>query len=214
MHPDKFVALLGDTRASAILRTSLGAAAAPAMEAALRGGFRVLEFTLSVPGALGLIRQFSQCDDVIVGAGTVLSATDALRCVEAGARFLVSPVVDEAVIHVARQLGVAMMPGCATPSEMLRAYHAGARLQKLFPEVATGPAWVKQTLAALPFLRIVPTSGVTLQNAPDYLRAGAHAVGFVNSLFDPQDIASGRFDAVEQRARQMIAAVQTTIIPA
>jgi 2-keto-3-deoxy-6-phosphogluconate aldolase len=100
-----------------------------------------------------------------------------------------------------------MMPGCATPTEMLRAHRTGAPLQKLFPGQATGPAWVKQTLGPLPFLRIVPTSGVTLDNAADYLAAGAWAVGFVNSLFDPADIAEGRFDAIQQRAARMIQAV-------
>jgi 2-dehydro-3-deoxyphosphogluconate aldolase/(4S)-4-hydroxy-2-oxoglutarate aldolase len=81
-------------------------------------------------------------------------------------------------------------------------------LQKLFPEPGTGPAWVKQTLGPLPFLNIVPTSGVTLENAAAYLQAGAAAVGFVNSLFAPEDVKAGRFDVIEQRARQMLAAVR------
>jgi 2-dehydro-3-deoxyphosphogluconate aldolase/(4S)-4-hydroxy-2-oxoglutarate aldolase len=116
-------------------------------------------------------------------------------------------VVDESVIRAAQDLGVAMMPGCATPTEMLRAHRAGAPLEKLFPGQSLGPAWVQQTLGPLPFLKIVPTSGVTLDNAADYLAAGAWAVGFVNSLFDPEDIAAGRFEAIERRAAMMIEAV-------
>ena len=177
------------------------------MRAAVAGGFRVVEFTLSIPGAFELIEEFSAKSDLIVGAGTVLRAEDAASSVKAGARFLVSPVVDEAVIDKARELGVAAMPGCSTPSEMLRAHRAGAQLQKLFPETATGPAWVKQTLGPLPFLKIVPTSGVTLENAADYLRAGATAVGFVNSLFEPEDVATGNWQAIERRAAEMLQAV-------
>ena len=141
------------------------------------------------------------------GAGTVLTAYEATQAVKAGARFLVSPVVDEAVIEQAASLGVAVMPGCATPTEMLRAHRAGAQLQKLFPQQGAGPLWVKQTLGPLPFLNIVPTAGVTLENAADFLRAGAAAVGFVNTLFDPQDIADENWAAIQTRAAQMLQAV-------
>ncbi len=208
MKPQDFVAAFGEARASAIIRTVRTPDARAAMDAAVRGGFRVCEFTLTLPGALGLISEFAERADLIIGAGTVLTPDDARSAVEAGARFLVSPVVDDAVIAEAARLGVAVMPGCATPTEMLRAHRAGARLQKLFPAAATGPAWVAQTLAPLPFLRIVPTAGVTLDNAAAYLRAGAFAVGLVNSLFDPGDISAGRFDAIEARARATLAAVR------
>ena len=207
MHPDKFLALLEKTRASAILRTPHGEAAEPAMEAAVRGGFRVIEFTMSVPGVLDLVRKFSKKQGLVVGVGTVLTIDEAREAVKAGAGYLVSPVVDEAVIQEALSLGVTAMPGSCTPTEMMRAHRAGAQLQKLFPEVGTGPAWVKQTLGPLPFLRIVPTSGVTLENAADYFKAGAFAVGFVNSLFEPADVGQGRFDLIEARARKMIEAV-------
>ncbi len=103
-----------------------------------------------------------------------------------------------------------MMPGCSTPTEMLRAHQAGAPLQKLFPQQGIGPAWVKQTLGPLPLLKIVPTAGVTLQTAAEYLRAGSFAVGFVNSLFDPADIADENWPAITERAAQMRRAVQQT----
>ncbi len=194
-------------RASAILRTHDQTAARQAMNAAIEGGFRIVEFTMTIPGVFGLIAEFAERRELIVGAGTVLSADDANRAVDVGARFLVSPVVDESVIDAAKGLGVAMMPGCATPTEMLRAHRAGAPLQKLFPGQPAGPQWVKQTLGPLPFLNIVPTSGVTLDNAADYLRAGAFAVGFVNSLFDPQDVANENWPAIAKRAAQMVQAV-------
>lgn len=207
MRIDDFVKQFGAARASAILRTDGKEKARLAMDAAVMGGFRFCEFTLTVPGALELVREFSKRNGLVVGAGTVLTPEEARAAVDAGARFLVSPVVDEGVIQEATRLGVAMIPGCSTPTEMLRAHRAGAPLQKLFPAPGTGPAWVAQTLGPLPFLRIVPTSGVTLENAAAYLKAGAFAVGFVNSLFDPADLAAGRFEAIDERARAMLAAV-------
>lgn len=207
MPPEIFLNTYRHARASAILRTHDQASARLAMEAAVRGGFRVVEFTLTIPGAIELIREFSESDDLVVGAGTVLTSEEARAAVEAGASFLVSPVVDEEVIAEAGRLGVAAMPGCSTPTEMLRAHRAGAQLQKLFPAPGTGPAWVKQTLGPLPFLHIVPTSGVNEENVAAYLQAGAFAVGFVASLFDAADIAAGRFDLIEERARRSLAAV-------
>jgi Entner-Doudoroff aldolase len=204
MTPDDFVKEFTLERASAILRTNDHEAARRAMGAAVAGGFRIVEFTLSIPGAFELIEEFTAQRDLIVGAGTVLTTDDAVRSVEAGAQFLVSPVVDQAVIDKASSLGVASMPGCSTPTEMLLAHRAGAPLQKLFPETATGPTWVKQTLGPLPFLKIVPTSGVTLDNAAEYLRAGAAAVGFVNSLFEPADITAANWRAIQARASAML----------
>ncbi len=207
MTPDQFVAHLETHRASAILRTSIADAARPAMEAAVRAGFRIVEFTMTTPDALGLIREFAARPDLVVGAGTVLTSDEADAAVDAGARYLVSPVVDEAVIEHASALGVAMMPGTHTPTEMLRAHRAGAPLQKLFPAPGIGPAFVRACLGPMPFLRIVPTSGVDEHNAADYLAAGAFGVGFVAPLFDSEDLAAGRYDRVEERGRRLLAAV-------
>jgi Entner-Doudoroff aldolase len=206
LTPQAFVAHFGQLRASAILRTPLADAAGPAMEAAVRGGFAILEFTLTTPGALDLIRGFSRREGLTVGAGTVLTPDDAAAAVEAGAGFIVSPVVDDEVIEAAGQLNVAMMPGCATPTEMLKAHRLGAPLQKLFPQ--QDPVWVRQTLGPLPFLRIVPTSGVHLNNCAAYFKAGAFAVGFVNTLFDGNDLANGEFNRIEERARKMLEEVR------
>ncbi len=115
--------------------------------------------------------------------------------------------MDRVVIGEATHLVGAMMPGCHTPTEMLEAHRAGAPLQKLFPGPGLGPAYVRATLGPLPFLRIVPTSGVAENNAAMYLEAGAHALGFVNSLFDPEDVRAGRFDRIEKRARRILKAL-------
>jgi 2-dehydro-3-deoxyphosphogluconate aldolase/(4S)-4-hydroxy-2-oxoglutarate aldolase len=205
--PDSFVELFGRLKASAILRTNDQEKAALAMEAAVRGGFRIIEFTLTVPGAYDLVRDFSRRQDLVVGTGTVMTAGDVQRSVEAGARFIVSPVVDEAVISAAKELGVASMPGTHTPTEMLQAHRAGAQLCKLFPAPAGGPAWVRSVLGPMPFLKIVPTNGVTPENAAEWLAAGVYAAGFVAPLFVPADIDAGRWDAIEQRARDCVAAM-------
>lgn len=185
----------------------MGEAAAPAMEAAVRGGFRIVEFTLNTPGALDRIAEFSSRAELVVGAGTVLSADEARAAVRHGARFLVSPVVDEDVIEEGRSLGVSVLAGCHTPTEMLRAHRAGVLVVKLFPAPSAGPDFVRACLGPLPFLRVVPTSGVTGENARAWLDAGCFAVGFVNSLFDAEDLRAGRFERVENRARQFLASL-------
>jgi 2-dehydro-3-deoxyphosphogluconate aldolase/(4S)-4-hydroxy-2-oxoglutarate aldolase len=208
MTPNDFVHHLGQVRASAILRTDDADAAQQAMEAAIRGGFSICEFTLTVPDVYELIADFSKRHpDVVFGAGTVLTVEEAEKSVEAGARFLVSPVTDETVIEAASRLGVAAMPGTHTPTEMLRAHRAGAGLQKLFPAPGIGPDFVKACLGPMPFLNIVPTHGVTETNAADWLAAGAHAIGFVAPLFDPQLVAAGDFDGIEARAGRLLSAL-------
>ena len=210
MTPGAFVERFGREKASAILRTDDQERAAHAMAAAIRGGFTVVEFTLTVPGVFDLVREFSQRSGVVVGTGTVMEEHEARQSVAAGARFLVSPVVDERVIAAANEMEVACMPGCHTPTEMLRAHRAGAQLCKLFPAPAGGPAWVRSVLGPMPYLRIVPTNGVDEHNAPEWIAAGAFAVGFVATLFDPADIAAGKWDAIEARARRCLAAARTS----
>ena len=209
MTPESFVNRLGREKASAILRTDSQEKAALAMEAAMRGGFTILEFTLSIPGAYELVQDFSKHEGVVVGTGTVMTAEDVRNSVDAGARFVVAPVVDETVIEAATDLGVASMPGTHTPTEMLRAHRAGADLCKLFPAPAGGPVWVKSVLGPMPYLKIVPTNGADEHNAADWIRAGCFAAGFVAPLFVADDIANNRWDEIEARAARCIAAVQS-----
>ena len=195
-------------RCSAILRTPHAKAVQPALEAAVAGGFRIIECTLNTPGALDAIAAFAARDDLLVGAGTVLSTDDAARAYEAGARFLVSPVMDPEVIAWCVEREVVAVPGTSTPTEMWNAHRAGAPIVKFFPGPPDGPATVRAIRGPLPFLRIFPTSGVTLDNAADYLAAGAFGLGFVNCLFEPEDLANGNFDAVRERAARMVAVTE------
>lgn len=212
MSPDEFVRALQLHRTSAIVRAEAQAVARGAMNAAITGGVRIVEFTLTTPGALDLVAEFASrdpvepvdgIDRVIVGAGTVLTVTQARDAVRAGASFLVSPVADPEVIRVAADMGVAMMPGVHTPTEMLRAHHDGAPLLKLFPAPAGGPAYLRSVLAPLPFLKIVPTNGVDATNIAAWLAAGAWAVGLVGSLFVPEDLATQNWAAIETRTKQL-----------
>ena len=207
MNPDTFVEEFGRVKASAILRTNDQEKAALAMEAAVRGGFTIIEFTLTIPGVFDLVQDFSRRENLVVGTGTVMDVAQAQQSVEAGASFLVSPVMDEEVIIAANELGVASMPGTHTPTEMLRAQRAGAQLCKLFPSPSGGPDWVRSVLAPMPFLKIVPTNGVDQHNAGEWIAAGAFAVGYVAPLFVAADIEAGRWDLIEERARACLAAV-------
>ena len=210
---DQTLEIITAERASAIIRSGDEDSARSAMEAAVRGGFKVIEFTLTTPGALELIREFSRRDGLVVGAGTVLDPSQVHQAVAAGARFIVSPVTDEAVIEAALEADAVPMPGANTPTELHRAWRAGAPLQKLFPAPAGGPAWLRACLGPMPDLRVVPTNGVDAVNARAWLAAGACALGFVASLFDPADLAAGRFDLIEERARGLLAEVRSAPIP-
>ncbi|MCZ6835852.1 MAG: bifunctional 4-hydroxy-2-oxoglutarate aldolase/2-dehydro-3-deoxy-phosphogluconate aldolase [Planctomycetota bacterium] len=212
MTPDAFVQEFHDAKASAILRTDDPDVIRPAMDAAIKGGFKIIEFTLTCPDAYEHIAHYAQRDDLIVGAGTVLSVEQAQRSVEAGARCLVSPVMDREIIETANRLGVACMPGCHTATEMFEAHRAGAQLCKLFPAPGTGPTYVKSILAPMPFLKIVPTNGVHQNNAQSYLKAGAYAVGFTTALFDPNDLKAYKFDSIEARARNLLDAVRSPLV--
>ncbi|HEY0191965.1 MAG TPA: bifunctional 4-hydroxy-2-oxoglutarate aldolase/2-dehydro-3-deoxy-phosphogluconate aldolase, partial [Kofleriaceae bacterium] len=204
---DATLSELREARAIAVLRTHDHAIARDALAAAVRGGFRALEVTLSTPGAVELIAELAGTD-LVLGAGTVLTVEQARASARAGARFLVSPVCDPEIIAEAARLGCVAIPGCATPTELWAAHRAGAALQKLFPMPAGGPAWLRAVLAPMPFLRVVPTHGVDVDNVAEWLAAGAFAVGCVKSLFAPDELASRDYDAVEARARALLGAAR------
>jgi 2-dehydro-3-deoxyphosphogluconate aldolase/(4S)-4-hydroxy-2-oxoglutarate aldolase len=214
MDVQGFVDHLGRERACAILRCNDAEAGARALDAAIAAGFRTLEVTLTTPSALELIRDLSRRPGIVAGAGTVLTVADAEAAVAHGASFVVSPVGDADVIARARELGVASLPGCHTPTEMLAAHRAGAPLLKLFPAPAGGPTYLRSVLAPLPFLKIVPTNGVDEHNVGDWLAAGAYAVGFAAALFTPDDLRARRFDAIEDRARRILERVRPAAVTA
>ena len=198
------VEVIARERISAIIRTSDQSVAAEAIGAAIEGGFRVVEFTLTTPGALELISQFSKRSDVLVGAGTVMTAAAVKDTVAAGARFIVSPICDAAVLTEAARLDVPSLPGAFTPTEMEHAHRLGADFVKVFPAPPGGVEFIQAILAPLPHLRLFPTGGITADNFVEYLKAGCAGVGFVKSLFDPADLAACNFRAIRDRASDII----------
>jgi len=200
----KTTAAIERQRVSAIIRTQDQSLARDAMEAAIAGGFRVIEFTLTTPGAPELVSQFAKRNDLLVGAGTVMTKEAARQAVSAGAKFLVSPIADAEIIAEAVSLGVPMIPGCYTPTEMQTAHRQGAAFIKVFPMPAGGVSFIEAVRAPLPHLKLFPTNGITVDNFLDFLRAGCAGVGFVKDLFQPQDMKTRNFEAIRQRAADII----------
>jgi 2-dehydro-3-deoxyphosphogluconate aldolase / (4S)-4-hydroxy-2-oxoglutarate aldolase len=180
------------------------------VDALAEGGIRALEVTMTVPGAVEVIRQLAPTlpSGFIFGAGTVCDADTVARVVDAGARFVVSPVFRRDVIEACHARDVAAMPGCFTPTEILDAWDAGADVVKVFPATALGPGYIKDVRAPLPHVKLMPTGGVTVENAGDWIRAGAVAVGVGTSLLDTQAIAAGDFGVLRTKAEQMLANVR------
>jgi len=197
-------------RACAVLRTPTSEACPKAMQAAIDGGFKIVEFTLTTPDCLQHLSDFRQKydGDVMVGCGTIMNTEDAANAVDAGSEFIITPVMLPDVIEWCTEHNIVCVPGCQTPTELTMAYRHGAPLQKLFPGVTGGPAWVKAVSSALPFLSINPTSGVDLDNAGEYLKMGAASVGLVGPLFEPDAIASGDYDKIAQNAAKVMANVR------
>jgi 2-dehydro-3-deoxyphosphogluconate aldolase/(4S)-4-hydroxy-2-oxoglutarate aldolase len=203
---DKFAQI----RACAVLRTATSEDCPKAMTAAIDGGFKIVEFTLTTPNCLDHVTNFRQKydGDVMVGCGTILTTEDAAAAVDAGSEFIITPVMLPDVIEWCKERNIVCVPGCQTPTELVNAYRHGAPLQKLFPGVAGGPMWVKAVSSALPFLAINPTSGVDLDNAGEFLSHGAASVGVVAPLFDPAAIGRGDFEQISKNAEKVMANVR------
>lgn len=180
------------------------------VDAIAEGGVRVLEVTMTVPGAVELIRRLAPTlpPDFLLGAGTVLDADTVARVVDAGARFVVSPIFRRSVIAACHERDVPAMPGCFTPTEILEAWDAGADVVKVFPATALGPTYLKDVRAPLPQVKLMPTGGVTLDNAGDWLRAGAVAVGVGTALLDAKAIAAADYGVLRANAERIVANVR------
>jgi 2-dehydro-3-deoxyphosphogluconate aldolase/(4S)-4-hydroxy-2-oxoglutarate aldolase len=180
------------------------------VDAISEGGIRALEITMTVPGAVELIRQLAPTlpSGFIFGAGTVVDAETAHRVVDAGAQFIVSPVFRRAVIEACQARDVASMPGCFTPTEILDAWDAGADVVKVFPATTLGPGYLKDIHGPLPHVKLMPTGGVTLDNAGDWIRAGAVAVGVGTSLLDAKAIAANDFKQLRANAERIVTNVR------
>src|SRR5215467_11665136 len=193
----------------AVIRLKDPARLQASVDAMAEGGVRALEVTMTVPGAVELIRMLARGlpQGFLLGAGTVTDAATARAVIDAGASFVVGPVFRPEVIAACHERDVPVMPGCFSPTEILAAHDAGADIVKLFPATMLGPQFVKDVRAPLPHVKLMPTGGVTLDNAGDWIRAGAVAVGVGSALVDAAAIEAGRFDVVTANAQRVVASV-------
>ena len=190
-----------------VVRATTADEAMRAIDAIREGGIAVLEITMTVPGAVGVIEQVTARfgNDALVGAGTVLDAETAKACIAAGAQFIVSPALNMETIAYCRAQDVAVMPGALTPTEVVQAWNAGADLVKVFPAGAVGGAsYLKALKAPLPQIELVPTGGVSLKTAADFIKAGAAALGVGADLVDIKAIREGQAGLITDRAKQFV----------
>jgi 2-dehydro-3-deoxyphosphogluconate aldolase / (4S)-4-hydroxy-2-oxoglutarate aldolase len=194
-----------------VIRASSADEAARVIDAIAEGGIDVFEITMTVPGAVGLIQDIGTKygDSAVVGAGTVMDPETAERCIDAGAQFVISPSLNLDTIAACRAQGIAVMPGALTPTEIVTAWNAGADFVKVFPAEALGGAtYLKNLKGPLPHVKIIPTGGVSLANAADFIRAGARAVGVGTELVNLDAIRAGNPDLIKERARQYLQIVK------
>ena len=193
----------------AVIRLKDPATLRAVVHAMAEGGVRALEVTMTVPRAVDLIRELAPTlpDGFLLGAGTVTDVATARAVIDAGASFVVSPVFRPDVIAACHERDVAAMPGCFSPTEILAAHECGADIVKVFPATALGPQFIKDIRAPLPQVKLMPTGGVTPDNAGEWIRAGAVAVGLGSALLDAKAIEGGRWDVITANARRALASV-------
>jgi len=194
-----------------VVRTSSAESAIRAIQAIFRGGIRAAEITMTVPGAVKALEKIADefGDQIVLGAGTVLDPETARVCMLAGAQFFVTPALNVKTIEVARRYSKVIFPGALTPTEVLTAWDAGADAVKIFPCSAVGGAkYIKALKGPFPQIEMIPTGGVNLDTAADFLRAGACAVAVGGELVDAKTIQEGRYEVFEERAKQYLQVVK------
>ncbi len=194
-----------------VVRTTSAETAVKAIEAIYRGGIRSAEITMTVPGAIRALEKVADLfgDKIVLGAGTVLDPETARICMLAGAQFFVTPSLKMATIEMANRYSKVICPGALTPTEVLTAWEAGADIVKVFPcGNVGGPKYIKALKGPFPHIEMVPTGGVNLETAGEFLKAGACAVAVGGELVDAKLIQQGKYDEIEARARQYLAVIQ------
>ncbi len=213
MHKSKVLDQIRRVGVLPVLRAKSAEEAIALANAIEAGGISVLEVTMTVPGAIEVIRRLvnEAGDRVLIGAGTVLDPETARACMLAGAEFIVSPALNVETIRMCRRYNVAVMPGALTPTEVVAAWEAGADVVKVFPCNAMGGAGYLKTLKGpLPEIELIPTGGVTLTTAHEFLQAGAFAIGVGGDLVDNKAIRDGRPEIVTENAKKYLEIVRKT----
>jgi 2-dehydro-3-deoxyphosphogluconate aldolase / (4S)-4-hydroxy-2-oxoglutarate aldolase len=196
-----------------VVRASSADEARLAVEAVSEGGIPIVEITMTVPGAVDIIRELVKTtgSNLLVGAGTVLNPEAAMRCLDAGAQFLVSPGLNVATIELAAREGKLMMAGALTPTEVITAWEAGSDFVKIFPCGQVGGAkYIKALKGPLPQIPMIPTGGVNVQTAAEFLEAGAAALGVGGELVHLESLRSKKAYVIVENARKLLAVVKET----
>lgn len=175
------------------------------IEAISKGGVKNIEITMTVPKAAEAIanarRHFDK--DIFIGAGTVATIENAEEVIAAGAQFVVSPMLNLEVVEKCKHANIPIAPGCYTPTEIYAGWKAGADIIKVFPATSLGPNYFKDVLAPFPFLKLMPTGGVSIENVGEWVKAGAVAVALGGNLLDKTAIAEGRFEVLTEKAKRL-----------
>jgi 2-dehydro-3-deoxyphosphogluconate aldolase/(4S)-4-hydroxy-2-oxoglutarate aldolase len=210
MKSREILSFITDVGIVPVVRTSSAETAVQAVEAIYQGGVRAAEITMTVPGAIRALEKVADRfgDKIMLGAGTVLDPETARACMLAGAEFFVTPSLRVSTIEMVKRYSKVICPGALTPTEVLTAWEAGADVVKVFPcGNVGGPKYIKALKGPFPQIEMIPTGGVNLETAGDFLKAGACAVAVGGELVDAKSIKDGRFDIIEDRARQYLAAI-------
>ncbi|RPI72193.1 MAG: bifunctional 4-hydroxy-2-oxoglutarate aldolase/2-dehydro-3-deoxy-phosphogluconate aldolase [Ignavibacteriales bacterium] len=203
MNKENILRTILDKKVIAVIRVKEEEKLNKVIEAVYTGGISVIEITMTVPNAIRLIENVSDTfgEKILVGVGSVLNSATAEDAIKAGAKYVVSPVFKKEILETAQKYNVPAMPGAFTPTEIQTAYEAGADIVKVFPADIVGMNFFKAILAPLPHLKLMPTGGVSLNNAGDWLKAGACAVGVGSALLDKNAIMNERYDILTNNAR-------------
>ncbi len=210
MTKKEILAFITEVGIVPVVRTSSAESAVKAVEAIYNGGVRAAEITMTVPGAIKALEKVADQfgGKIVLGAGTVLDPETARACMLAGAEFFVTPALKLSTIEMARRYSKVVCPGALTPTEVLTAWEAGADVVKVFPCGNVGGAkYIKALKGPFPQIEMIPTGGVNLETAGDFLKAGACAVAVGGELVDAQSIKANRYDVIEEKARQYLAVI-------
>jgi 2-dehydro-3-deoxyphosphogluconate aldolase/(4S)-4-hydroxy-2-oxoglutarate aldolase len=203
MKKEKNLEIIMETGVIAIIRAKTSGELLEAAEAIRDGGLKVIEVTMTTPGALEVIKEATRKfgDEVLFGAGTVLDPETARAAILAGAEFIVAPTLNPKTIQLCRRYSKMVIPGCFSPTEILTSWELGADFVKIFPADIGGPAYVKTILAPLPQVHLIPTGGVTPETTGPFLKAGAVAVAAGSSLVNQEILDTKNFVLLSERAR-------------
>jgi len=206
MDKQEVVTSVETSKVVAVLRLPESSLFEPVAKALYNGGIKVIEITMTVPGAISAIEKAipKLPSDMILGIGSVLDAKTTKKAINAGAQFVVSPVTKKEIIEASTSAGIAVMPGAFTPSEIQAAWEWGADIVKVFPADILGMKFFKGVKAPMPHLKLMPTGGVSLTNAGDWIKAGACAVGIGSALLDKEAIRNKNFNQIRKNAEILI----------